>query len=129
MDTKNESAQDIKVGNYVVFDNVPCIVKNVMHAKTGKHGSTKCRIEAVGLFEDKKIIKIFPGSDTVQIPIVEKKNAQVLSITGDKVNVMDLETFETFDLDIPADLKDSVVDGKEVTYWTVLGKRVLKQVK
>jgi translation initiation factor 5A len=129
MDTKNESAGSIKVGNYVVFDNVPCVVKNVQKSKTGKHGAAKCRIEAVGLFEDKKIIKVMPASDNVQVPIVEKKSAQVLSVQDNTANVMDLETYESFDLEIPDELKDKVVENAEVVYWTVLGKKVLRQVK
>jgi translation initiation factor 5A len=129
MDTKNESAGGIKVGNYVVFDGIPCVVKSLHKGKTGKHGAAKCRIEAVGLFEEKKIIKVMPASDNVQVPLVEKRNAQVLSVNGNKANVMDLETYESFDLEITDEFKGKVEENNEVGYWTVLGKKILRQVK
>jgi len=42
---------------------------------------------------------------------------------------MDLETYETFDMEIPEELKAEVKEGKEVLYWTIMGGRVIKQVK
>ena len=129
MDTKNEHAGSLRVGSYVVFDGLPCIVKSIQTSRTGKHGHAKCRIEAVGMFEDRKIIKVMPAHDNVEVPIVEKKTAQVLSVQGDKANIMDLETYESFDLDIPAEFKDKLVENSEVVYWAVMGKKVLKQVK
>ena len=129
MDTKNEHAGSLRVGNYVVFDGIPCIVKNTQTSRTGKHGHAKCRIEAVGMFEERKIIKIMPAHDNIQVPIVEKKKAQVLSVQGDKANIMDLETYESFDIEIPEEFKGKVVGNGEVMYWTVMGKKVLKQVK
>jgi translation initiation factor 5A len=53
----------------------------------------------------------------------------VLSVSGDKANVMDTESFETFDMKIPAELKDQVVEGAQVLYWVILGEKVMKQVK
>lgn len=129
MDIKQTQASGIKEGNYVIFDNIACVVKSVEKSKTGKHGSAKCKIEAVGLIDGKKIIKILPGSDNVQVPIIEKKTAQVLSVHGENANVMDTETFETFDLSVSEELRDSVVEGVQVIYWTILGNRVIKQVK
>jgi len=49
-----------------------------------------------------------------------------LSIAGDKANVMDMKSYETFDLDIPEDLKDQVKEGDQVNYWIILGKKVLR---
>ncbi len=70
-----------------------------------------------------------PGHDKVEAPIVEKKNAQVLSISGNNANVMDNETYETFDLEIPAELKSEVKEGSEVLYWIIMETKVIKQVK
>ena len=42
---------------------------------------------------------------------------------------MDAETYETFDLSIPEELKDTVVEGCNVVYWTILDDKVMKQVK
>ena len=44
-------------------------------------------------------------------------------------NVMDSESFETFDLEIPEELEGQVVEGVEVLYWEILDDKVIKQVK
>lgn len=128
-ETKQDSAGSLKPGKYVVFDGVAYVVKSIDISKTGKHGSTKCRIEATGLIDSRKVVKIIPSSDNIEVPIIEKKSAQVLSISGDKANVMDMETYETFDLKIPDDLKNDVKEGSEILYWTILDDKVMKQVK
>src|SRR3989338_10192212 len=116
-ETKLVQAGDLKVGSYVIFDNIACVVKDIQTSKTGKHGSSKCRIEAVGLINNQKKIQLCPSGDNVQVPIIEKKNAQVLSVHGDSATVMDNESFETFDIKIPEELKNSVKEGTVVNYW------------
>ena len=115
-------------GSYIVIDGVACRVVDTQTSKPGKHGHSKIRLSAVGLFDEKKRVIVLPGHDNVEVPLIEKKNAQVLSITGDTVNVMDNETYETFDLSIPEELKGQVVEGANVLYWDVLGQKVMKQV-
>lgn len=129
MDTKQTVAGSLKEGNSVVFDGIACSVRRIDKGKTGKHGAAKCRIEAIGMINGEKIIKVMPAGDKVDVPIIEKKNAQVLSINGDVANVMDVESYETFDLKIPEELKDQVVDGSQVLYWIILGQKIIKQVK
>ena len=70
-----------------------------------------------------------PGHDNIEVPIIEKRTAQVLSLHGDMANVMDSETYETFDLKIPEEFKDQVVEGSSVLYWTILDEKIIKQVK
>ncbi|MBI4447878.1 translation initiation factor IF-5A [Candidatus Woesearchaeota archaeon] len=129
MDSKQIHVTELKVGSYVIFDGTPCIVRSIQTSKPGKHGHAKCRVEAIGIKDGRKIIQVMPGHNKVESPIVEKRNAQVLSISGDKANVMDLETYETFDVTIPEELTGQIVEGKEVLYWVVMGERVLKQSK
>lgn len=119
----------LKTGSYVIVDGVACRVTSIQTSRPGKHGHAKMRVEAVGLLDKKKRIFVKPGSDTIDVPIIEKKTAQVLSVSGDMANVMDSESYETFDLKIPEELKDSVVEGAQVLYWVVLGEKVMKQVK
>ncbi len=122
-------ATQAKPGKYVIFDGVACIVKSLEISKPGKHGHAKCRIEAVGIKEGKKFIKVMPGHDRIESPVIEKKTGQVLSVMGDKANVMDLETFETFDIVIPEDMRGKVGEGAQVSYWIVLDERVIQEIK
>ncbi|MFH1642043.1 MAG: translation initiation factor IF-5A [Nanoarchaeota archaeon] len=129
MSTKPVSIGTLQKGNYVVIEGVACKVTNTQTSRPGKHGHAKVRMEAVGLIDDKKRVIVGPGHDNIDTPIVGKKNAQVLSISGDSANVMDSETFETFDLKIPDELKNDVVEGCNIVYWTILKDKVLKQIK
>ena len=128
-DKKVSDVGSIKVGGYIIVDDVACIVKNIQISKPGKHGSTKARVEAIGLIDDQKRIFIKPTSDRIEVPIIEKKNAQVLSIHDNLANVMDMDTYETFDLRIPEDLNLQVKEGDQVLYWIILDEKILKQVK
>lgn len=126
---KQDLASSLKQGRYVVFDDVAYIVKSVQTSRTGKHGHAKCRIEASGAVDNRKIVKIIPAHDKVDVPIIEKKTAQVLSVSGDSANVMDMESYETFDLKIPDELKNEVKENKSVVYWVILNDKIMKQVK
>ena len=128
-ETKPVSVSTIKKGSNVVIEGAPCRVVDVQTSRPGKHGHAKCRIEAVGILDDKKRMVVMPGHDTVETPVIGKKTAQVLSITGDMANVMDIETYETFDMKIPDELKAEVREGCQVLYWTIMDAKVMKQVK
>jgi len=129
MSTKIVSANNIQKGSYIIIEGAACKVVDVQISKPGKHGHSKVRISAMGLVDEKKRIIVLPGHDNVEVPIIEKKAAQVLSIHGDTANVMDAETYETFDLKIPDELKGQVVDGISVVYWIIINDRVMKQTK
>ena len=129
MDKKVTTVGSLKEGNYVILDNEACVVRSIQLSKTGKHGSMKCRLEAITLIDNKKKVQIFPSSDKIEVPIIEKKEAQVLSIKDDTANVMDLETYETFDVKISEDFKDQVKEGLQVSYWIIMGQKIIRQVK
>ena len=129
MSVKFTSATSLKKGSYVMIDGAACKATNLSTSKPGKHGSAKTRVEGVGLLDGKKRNMIVPGGDDVEVPIVDKRNAQVLSKTGDSINVMDVETYETFDLKIPEDFEDDVSEGDTILYWIITGHKVLKDVK
>ncbi len=127
--TKIAGVTSLQKGSYVIIEGVASKVLDTQTSKPGKHGHAKVRLLTIGLLDGKKRDTVMPGHESVEVPIIEKKTAQVLSITGDVANVMDSETFETFDLPIPEELKGQVVEGSSVLYWLVLTERVMKQLK
>ena len=129
MTTKIASAISMQKGSYIILEGAACRVVDTQVSKPGKHGHSKIRISAMGLIDEKKRVSVMPGHDNVEVPIIEKKSAQVLSIKSDIANVMDSETYETFDLKIPEELKGEVVEGCSILYWTILDEKVMKQVK
>ena len=119
----------LKKGDTVIINESPCKVTDISISRPGKHGHAKVNLTAVGMLDEKKRNIIMPGHDKIEAPIVEKKNAQVLSISGNTASVMDTISYETFDIDIPEVLKSEVKEGEEVLYWTIMGMKVIKQVK
>lgn len=128
-ETVPKSVATLSKGNYVVIDGVASIVSDTSTSRPGKHGHAKVRLVAVGMIDGKKREIVMPGHDNIDVPIIEKKTAQVLSIVGDNANVMDSESFETFDLKIPEELKDTCREGSNILYWVILNDKVMKQVK
>jgi translation initiation factor 5A len=128
-DTKMVSANNVQKGSFIILDGAACKVVDVEISKPGKHGHSKVRVSAVGLVDDKKRIVVMPGHDNVEVPIIEKRNAQVLNVHGNIANAMDAETYETFDLKIPDEFKEQVVEGSSVLYWVIMDDKVIKQVK
>jgi translation initiation factor 5A len=129
MATKFASIGSLQKGSYVIIDGIASKVFSTETSRPGKHGHAKVRLVGVGLIDGKKREVVKPGHDNVEVPIIEKKNAQVLSISGNKANVMDLESYETFDLDIPDELKADIKENANVLYWQILDEKIMKQVK
>jgi translation initiation factor 5A len=42
---------------------------------------------------------------------------------------MDMTDYETFDIPIPEELKDKIAQGKEVSYWVIMGKKILVETR
>ena len=121
--------RELKVGRYVLIDEEPCKIMSISTSKPGKHGEAKARIEAVGIFDETKRSVVHPVKHKVGIPIIDKRSAQILALIGaDVVQLMDMETYETFDMPIPEDLKGQLVPGKEILYLQAMGKRKITRV-
>jgi len=114
--------RSLKEGKYVLIDEEPCVIKSMTHSKTGKHGSAKSRIDAIGIFDGTKRSIIAPVTEKIYVPIVERKNGQVLSVSGDVVQIMDNADYSTLELKIPEELKGKIVAGKDISYLISMGK-------
>ena len=122
------NATAAKPGTTILWEGVPCTVKGNDISKTGKHGHAKCRMEVIGIFDGKKRIGVVPGNEKLEVPLVEKKKAQVLSVSENTASVMDLESFETMDLPFQEDIRDQLAEEKKVEYWDVEGEKVIMRM-
>ncbi|MFQ3293177.1 MAG: translation initiation factor 5A [Halobacteriales archaeon] len=105
MAKEQKEVRDLKEGNYVMVDDSACKIRSYSTAKPGKHGSAKARIEARGVFDDKKRSLSQPVDAKVWVPIINRKQGQVVSVESDDVaKVMDLETYETITIAVPEDV-------------------------
>ena len=120
--------RELKEGRFVVIDEEPCKILSITTSKPGKHGEAKARIDAVGLFDEKKRSIVHPVTHKVQIPMIDKRKAQILALAGEEVQLMDLENFENFSLEITDEFKGQLHPGEEVLYMIAMGRRKIMKI-
>ena len=113
----------LKVNRYMIIDEEPCKIVSISTSKPGKHGEAKARIEAIGVFDGQKRSVVHPVKHKVGVPIIDKRNAQIVALMGDNVQLMDLETYETFEMPITDEYKGKLEPGNEVSYLIALGRK------
>jgi len=131
--SKPASLSDVKIGSYIIIDGEPCRIIEYDKSKPGKHGSAKARVVATGVFDGSKHSLVSPVSAGIEIPMIEKRTGQVISINKEQgiIQLMDMETFETFDSPPPDDkeINNKLIEGGEVEYWKVLGKTKIVRIR
>ena len=121
MPREQKEVRDLQEGNYVMMEESPCKITAYSTAKPGKHGSAKARIEARGVFDGKKRSLSQPVDQKVWVPMIERKQGQVVAVEDDDAQVMDLETYETFTMRVPED--ESFTPDEEIEYLEFEGQR------
>jgi translation initiation factor 5A len=122
---------ELKVGSYAIIDNEPSQIVSLQKSKPGKHGSAKFRCTAISLFDGSKRSFVSPADSSIHIPIVEKKSAQVVSVSPASVQLMDLESYDVFDAALPEDeeIRSRLVAGRDIEYWKIMGRNKIQRVK
>jgi len=122
------NATDVKIGTNITMEGIHYTVKKIDVSRPGKHGHAKCRIEAVSMLGDSKKVLVIPGHERLEVPLVEKKKAQVLSKGDKKASVMDLESFETLEVDCPEEeVFNSLEESGNCEYWNIEGQKIIKR--
>ncbi|MDQ2684752.1 MAG: translation initiation factor IF-5A [Thermoproteota archaeon] len=120
----------LKIGSYIIIDGEPCRIVSYDHSKPGKHGSAKARVAAIGVFDGSRHSLVSPVSASVDVPLIDKRNGQIISMSGQVLQIMDLETFEVFETSAVEDaIRDKINQGGEVEYWKVLERIKIVRVK
>lgn len=127
-DITYSSMKEIKTGRFILIDGIPCKIVEIETSAPGKHGAAKMRITAVGVFDGAKRTLLKPSSADAEVPIIEKKKAQVVSVSEDKIQAMDSETFETFEIGIPEEMRSSLKPGAEIEVLTYGNQRSISRI-
>ena len=107
--------RDIQKGSYLIMDDAPCEIIAYSTAKPGKHGSAKARIEGKGVFDNKKRSMSQPVDAKIWVPVIERRQGQVINLEGNNVaQIMDLNSYESFSLEIPSEL--NISGDSEIEY-------------
>jgi translation initiation factor 5A len=127
---KPVDAGSLKEGNYIIIDEEPSKIVSIEKGKTGKHGHAKAHIVAVGIFNNQKKSLVLPVDSKVDVPIIDKRVAQVISISKDALMLMDMESYQNFEVDkSDVEISDNLEVGNQVEYWDVLGKKKVMRSK
>ena len=128
MSWTQQEVRELKEGRYMLIDGEPCKIINISTSKPGKHGEAKSNIDAIGIFDNKKRQIVHPVKHKVQVPMIDKRKAQILAIGGDEVQLMDLENYENFSLAIPDEFKGQLHPGEEIMYMIAMDRRKITKV-
>lgn len=121
-------ATQARSGTTILVDGEAYVVKSNDISKTGKHGAAKCRIEAIGVLNSKKKVIAVPGHERFEVPMIEKRRGQVLSVSESTATIMDLESYETLDLPFMEEIKEQLAPEKNIEYWDIEGKKCIMRV-
>ncbi|MHC1635767.1 MAG: translation initiation factor IF-5A [Candidatus Methanospirareceae archaeon] len=112
----------LKEGKYVIIDDEPCVIVDITTSKPGKHGSAKARIEGIGVFDSQKRSVVQPVTAKIYVPIIERRTGQVLSVSENTAQIMDLQDYVTFEVEVPEELREKIEPGKEIPFLHYEGK-------
>jgi len=114
MAREQTEVRELQEGNYVMIDDTPCVINAYSTSKPGKHGSAKARVEGQGVFDGgQKRNFTQPVDAKVWVPIITRKQGQVVSTGDGEMQVMDLETYDTFTMRVPDGVDASADDEIE----------------
>jgi len=126
----------LKIGSYILLPvsdqptGEPCRITEYDTSKPGKHGAAKARIVGMGVFDDQKRPHVGPVSMQVHVPLIDKRPGQIISMSDSNIQVMDMETFDTIDVDmVDEDIKGQLEQGQEIEYWKVMDRIKIMRIK
>jgi translation initiation factor 5A len=129
--SKPTSVGSLRTGQNIVIDGEPYKIVSLEKSKPGKHGSAKARIVAINVFDNSKKSVVSPVNAKIDVPIIEKRTAQIVYMEEDSIQLMDLESYESFYTSKPSDedITNKLFPNAEVEYWNVLGRTMIVRVK
>ena len=139
MSIRRTEIQKLKTGQYIMVEEEPCIIKSTERSKSGKHGHAKVRVVCVGVFDNNKRSLTIPSGHMVETPEIVKSTAQINFIEDSSINVMNLDNYESTDVEWPDNedlinkLKElqanpSQLSATQVEIWNIAGKTLINRV-
>jgi len=139
MSIRRMEIQKLKESQYIMVDEEPCVIKSSERSKSGKHGHAKVRVVCVGMFDNNKRSLTIPSGSMVEVPEIEKSNAQINFIEENLINIMDLESYQSLDVNWPLDegLKSKLrefqanpgmLQSIQVEYWQIAGRTLINRI-
>lgn len=124
---EQDEIRNLKEKQYIIIDDEPCEIKNIDTSKPGKHGEAKARIEAKGIFDNKKHSMLNPVTTKVRVPIIDRRKGQVVNKSGGEVNIMDLDTYDTFQINVDDETFEEIEQGQDIRYLEAMDRKKIVQ--
>ena len=115
------TAQELERGNYFIHNGEPVRVIRREVIVVGTHSHSKLKFYIQGLREKGERSVTFQHSDRVEKVEIMRKQGQIISKTGNKVQLMDAVSYETLDANIPQELSSEINEGDNVTFVELNG--------
>ncbi|MEK6986010.1 MAG: translation initiation factor IF-5A [Candidatus Thermoplasmatota archaeon] len=128
MSKEQAEARELKEGRFMLIDDEPCKIDSIEKSKPGKHGASKVRIECRNIFTGAKRTYLGSVTDKVWIPQVDKRAAQLLSFHGGVAQLMDKDTFETFEINVPEEFAEGLVAGSDCSYIIAMDQKMVTKM-
>ena len=122
------NASELSKGSYFLVGNEPVVVTRKEVAAYGTHSHSKLKVfykplEGGG----EKSITLGHG-DKVEILDIIRKTGQVIAKLPDKIQIMDMKSYETFDAIAEPELLSDIAENDEVIFVELNGNvRVLEK--
>ena len=116
------TATELERGNYFIYNGEPVRVLRKEVIVVGTHSHSKLKFYIQGLREKGERTVTFQHSDRVEKIEIMRKQGQIISKSGNKVQLMDAVSYETLDSSLPQELADDVNEGDSVTFVDLNGK-------
>ncbi|KAE8147864.1 translation protein SH3-like domain-containing protein [Aspergillus avenaceus] len=92
----------LRKNGHVVIKNRPCKIVDMSTSKTGKHGHAKVHIVALDIFTGKKLEDLSPSTHNMEVPVVHRKEYQLLDVSEDGfLSLMDENSNPKDDVKVP----------------------------
>jgi len=129
----------MKKGSHIIVESGsdlhPCKVVSVSTSKPGKHGSAKCQITAIHLFNGKKMEMISPAHATIKSPIVKRVEYGLSCIQDGYLELMDNDCNEKNDVRLEGEFGDRIQEMYDqdksviVTILSAMGDEMIVDCK
>jgi len=126
----------LRKNGFVVISGRPCKIVDMSTSKTGKHGSAKVNLVGIDIFTGKKYEDISPSTHNMAVPVVVRKEYQLIDIEDGFISVITDSGDTKSDVKLPEgelgeQIKKEFESGKDllVTVVAAMGEEHALSVK
>ena len=115
------TASELERGSYFIYNGEPVRVLRKEVIVVGTHSHSKLKFYIQGLTEKSERSINLHHTDKVEIIDIIRKLGQIISKTSNKIQLMDMVSYETLDANVSAGLFEQLNVSDQVTFIELKG--------